>query len=161
MENQRDEDAVRRFVEHFAMTFNDLGFPRMPARVLAVLMVTDAKGLTAGEIGEQLGVSAAAVSGAVRYLLQVNFAVREPVAGSRSDHYRLPADPWYTAGAVRGGAYKKIADLVQEGLGAVGSRESAAGTRLAEMYEFYIFIQEGMLELLERWEKTREERLEA
>lgn len=158
METRRDEEAVRRFVEHLAMTLNDLGFPRMPGRVLAVIMAADEPGLTAGEIGERLGVSPAAVSGAMRYLLQVNFVVKEPIAGSRSDRYRLPDDPWYTAGTVRGGAYTRIADLVQEGLDAVGSRKSPAGARLAEMQEFYLFLQSGMLELLERWEKHREER---
>ncbi|MDQ7907809.1 MarR family transcriptional regulator [Phytohabitans sp. ZYX-F-186] len=158
MPKARDEDAVRRFVEHFAMTLSDLGFPRMPARVLAMLTVTDEPGLTAGQLGERLGVSPAAVSGAVRYLIQLQFVVREPVLGSRSDHYRLPPDPWFTAGMIRSGVYKRFADIVHEGVVAVGDTSSPAGARLAEMEEFYVFIQEGMSELLERWEKLREER---
>src|SRR5262245_11520393 len=148
MTNERDEDAVRRFVEHFAVTLSDLGFPRMPARVLALLTVADEPGLTAGQIGERLGVSPAAVSGAVRYLMHLEFGVREPVPGSRSDHYRLPTDPWFTAGMVRGGIYKRFADIIQEGVDAVGDTSSPAGARLAEIHEFYLFIQEGMLELL-------------
>ncbi|BCB81924.1 MarR family transcriptional regulator [Phytohabitans flavus] len=155
MEERRDEDAVRRFVEHFAMTLSDLGFPRMPARVLAALTVADEPGLSAGQIGERLGVSPAAVSGAVRHLMQLQFVVREPVPGSRSDRYRLPADPWFTAGMVRGGVYKRFADIIEEGVDAVGDSSSPAGMRLAEMHEFYLFIQDGMLELLERWEKFR------
>jgi DNA-binding transcriptional regulator GbsR (MarR family) len=158
MKKERDEDAVRRFVEHFAMTLSELGFPRMPARILALLTVAEEPGLTAGQIGERLGVSPAAVSGAVRYLIQLQFVVREPVRGSRSDNYRLPADPWFTAGMVRGGVYKRFADIIQEGVEAVGDTSSPAGARLAEMHDFYLFIQEGMLELLERWEKFREER---
>jgi DNA-binding transcriptional regulator GbsR (MarR family) len=158
MGKKRDEDAVRRFVEHFAMTLNDLGFPRMPARVLAALTVADEPGLTAGQIGERIGVSPAAVSGAVRYLMQLRFIVREPVPGARSDRYRTPDDPWYTAGLVRGGVYKRMADIIQEGVEAVGDTSSPSGARLAEVHEFYLFIQEGMLELLDRWEKARAER---
>jgi DNA-binding transcriptional regulator GbsR (MarR family) len=158
MKKERDEDAVRRFVEHFAMTLSDLGFPRMPARVLAVLSVADEPGLTAGQIGERIGVSPAAVSGAVRYLMQLQFIVREPVPGSRSDRYRMPDDPWYTAGLVRGGVYKRMADIIQEGVEAVSDPSSPSGARLAEVRDFYLFIQDGMLELLDRWEKAREER---
>ena len=65
---RRDEEAVRQFVEHLSMTLADQGFPRMPARVLLTLMSADEEALTAAEIGQRLGVSPAAVSGAVRFL---------------------------------------------------------------------------------------------
>src|SRR5437667_6642501 len=94
---ERDEEAVRRFVEHLAMTLYDLGFPRMPARVLCTLMVAEDGAMTAGQIGEWLGVSAAAVSGAVRYLVQVGMVQREPTPGSRSDRYRAMGNTWYMA----------------------------------------------------------------
>lgn len=41
-----------------------------------------------------------AISGAVRFLNQVNLASREREPGSRLDHYRVPDDAWYAA-AVR------------------------------------------------------------
>lgn len=156
-DGRRDEEAVRRFVEHFALTLSDMGMARMPARVLAVLMATEQTGLTAGEISEKLGVSPAAVSGAVRYLIQVGLAVREPAPGSRRDLYKVPATSWYS-GSVRSGAYERIATVVQEGVDAVGDESSLAGTRLTEMRDFFRFIQAGMNEYIERWERTRQER---
>jgi DNA-binding transcriptional regulator GbsR (MarR family) len=158
MTRERDEEAVGRFVEHLAMTLNDLGFPRMPARVLGVLTVAEESALTAGQIGQRLGVSPAAVSGAVRYLVQVGMAVREPVAGSRSDRYRLPPQAWYLASAVKGGAYKLVADAVLEGVEAVGDEDSPAGQRLAEMRDFFLFMQEAIVDLLEKWNETRQAR---
>ncbi|SBW18096.1 hypothetical protein FDG2_0517 [Candidatus Protofrankia californiensis] len=151
----RDEEAVRRFVERFAMTFNDLGFPRMPARVLGTLMVADEPGLTAGEIGERLGVSAAAVSGAVRYLTQIGLVIREPVPGSRRDIYRFPDGTWYTA-SIQGRPYQKVADIVREGVRAVGGDASPSGGRLADARDFFLFIQDEMDALLDRWEEVRE-----
>jgi len=159
---ERDEQVVSRFVEHFAMVMNDLGFPRMPARVLGALTVADDGALTAGQIGERLGVSPAAISGAVRYLVQIGMVVREPVPGSRSDRYRLPAaQAWYLASQQKGGAYKRVAEVVQEGVEAVGDLSSPAGQRLAEMRDFFLFMQDAVGEILARWEDVRQERRSA
>ncbi|MFC0532248.1 GbsR/MarR family transcriptional regulator [Phytohabitans kaempferiae] len=158
MAQERDEQVVSRFVEHFAMTMNDLGFPRMPARVLGALTVADEPGLTAGEIGERLGVSPAAISGAVRYLVQVGLVAREPVPGSRSDRYRLPNQAWYLASQQKGGTYKRIAEVVQEGVDAVGDDASPSGQRLVEMRDFFLFMQDAVGELLAKWDEARQER---
>lgn len=155
-EGGRDEEAVRRFVEHFAMTFADLGFPRMPARVLGTLMVADEPGLTAGEIADRLGASAAAISGAVRYLTQIGLIVREPVLGSRRDIYRMPNHAWYVASMVKSGAYQKIGDVVAEGVKVVGDESTAPGRRIAEMRDFFHFMQDEMAQLMERWEERRQ-----
>lgn len=155
-DGRRDEEAVRRFVEHFALTLSDMGMPRMPARVLAGLMTAEEPGLTAGQISERLGVSPAAVSGAVRYLIQVGMAVREPAPGSRRDVYKASAVGAYSTG-VRSGVYQRIADVVQEGVLAVGDETSPAGMRLADMRNFFLFVQEEMKNLIERWEQERQE----
>ena len=67
----RDEQGVADFVEQTASALTAAGFPRMPARVLMALMVAETRGLTAQELGDRLGVSAAGISGAVRYLQNV------------------------------------------------------------------------------------------
>ncbi|MFI6261695.1 GbsR/MarR family transcriptional regulator [Micromonospora sp. NPDC051006] len=153
----RDEEAVRRFVEHFALTFSDMGVPRMPSRVLAALLVAEEPGLTAAQISERLGVSPAAVSGAVRYLIHVGMAVREPAPGSRRDLYKAAESHTYTS-MIRSGIYTRFADVVHEGVVAVGEEESSAGARLAELRDFFLFVQDEMSAAAERWEKTREER---
>ena len=72
MSEARDEEQVRSFVEQMAMFLTDWGFPRMPARVLMGLMAADEERLTAGELAKRLAVSPAAISGAVRYLQQLD-----------------------------------------------------------------------------------------
>ena len=66
-----------------------------PPGSLFTLMAADERALTAAELAERLGVSPAAISGAVRYLTQIGMLHREPSPGSRRDRYRLPDDPWY------------------------------------------------------------------
>jgi len=151
----RDEAAVRRFVEHTAMTLADWGFPRMPARVLMAMMSADEDALTAADLGERLGVSPAAISGAVRYLMQIGILVREPVPGSRRDRYRLPYDAWYEASATKGGLFKTLADLADDGAAALGGPATPSGARVAEMRDFFLFMQTELASLLDKWEETK------
>jgi MarR family len=151
----RDEAAVRRFVEHLAITLEEMGFPRMPARVLVTLTAADEPTLTAADLSQRLDVSPAAISGAIRYLSHIGLIVREPVPGSRTLHYRLPDDVFYESSVTRRGPIKMVADLATEGVGAVGGPDTAAGQRLAEMAGFYRFIDTELDGMLARWQETK------
>jgi predicted transcriptional regulator len=152
---ERDEVALRKFVEHMAMTLNDMGFPRMPSRVLITLMAADEEALAAGELAERLEVSPAAISGAVRYLLGLGMIVREPSPGSRRELYALPPDAWYEATAVKVPAIKLLADLATQGLAVLGGESTPSGRRMAEMADFLLFCVDDMNDLIERWRAHR------
>jgi DNA-binding transcriptional regulator GbsR (MarR family) len=152
---ERDEQAVVQFVEAMAMTFADWGFPRMAARILMTLMTTEEEALTAAELAERLGVSPPAISGAVRYLVQVGLLERRPVPGSRRDLYRMRDDAWYTSSATKGSAYKALADLADDGVRAVGGTRSPAGERVTEMRDFFRFANAEMATLIEKWHRSR------
>ncbi|MBY8871973.1 MarR family transcriptional regulator [Micromonospora sp. PLK6-60] len=149
----RNEEEVHLFVERMAMAFADVGFPRMAARVLFTVMSAD-EPLTAAEIGERLGVSAAAVSGAVRYLTQFGMLVREPVKGSRRDRYRVPDNPWYEATITKTGLYKNFIDIAAAGVSALDGT-GPGRERVAEMRDFFVFVQEELDSLGERWRARR------
>jgi biotin operon repressor len=151
----RDEEGVRRFVEHMAMSWAEWGFPRMAARVLMVMMAADEEALTAAELGDRLEISPAAVSGAVRYLIQIGMLAREPVPGSRRDRYRLPDDAWYQASSLKGGLYKMIVDMAGQGVTALGGDETASGARIAEMRDFFVFLEAELGALLDKWHESR------
>ena len=152
---QRDEDGVRRFVEQIAMLFADWGFPRMAGRVLLTLMVAEERGLTATELGDRLDASPAAISGAVRYLAQLGLAVREPVPGSRSDLYRLPADAWYLSTTTTSGLYAQIIAAAADAVDPLGGPDTLPGARVAEMRDFFTFVELEMAGLLNRWKELR------
>ncbi|MEV7329683.1 helix-turn-helix domain-containing protein [Micromonospora sp. NPDC093244] len=147
-------DPVHLFVERMALTFAEVGFPRMAARVLFTVMSADDP-LTAAEIGERLGVSAAAVSGAVRYLTQFGMLIREPVPRSRRDRYRMPENPWYEATITKTGLYKTFIDVADGGVAALNGPDTPAGERVAEMRDFFLFVQEEIDSLGERWRIRR------
>jgi len=152
---RRDEEAVAQFVEQSAATLADMGFARMPARVLMLLMATEERGLTAADLAAGLQVSPAAVSNAVRYLMQVGLAEREAVPGARRDLYRLPNDAWYAASGAKQPAYRKLADVARQGVRATGGPDTPAGARLGDMESFFDYLDTEIPGVVERWHQLR------
>ncbi|MEU5533306.1 MarR family transcriptional regulator [Streptomyces sp. NPDC020362] len=155
--SQRDPEAVSRFVEHFAAQLVEAGMPRMPSRVFAALLASDAGTLTSAELGEQLQISPAAVSGAVRYLAQVHMVSREREPGSRRERYRVHSDQWYEALTSREAIIKRWEDALRDGVTGLGP-DTPAGRRLSETLAFFEFIEKDVAEMMERWKTHREQR---
>lgn len=145
---------MARFVERFGSVLEEGGVPRMPARVFSSLLATDSGRLTAAELAEQLQISPAAVSGAVRYLIGVNLVGREREPGSRRDVYRLHNDLWYEAIVNREPLLSRWQRAIEDGVEAVGA-DSPAGHRLSETAEFFAFLQAEMPAMLARWRAQR------
>jgi predicted transcriptional regulator len=151
---QRDPAVVAEFVERFATILVDAGFPRMPARVLTALLTSDSGRLTSAELGELLQVSPAAVSGAVRYLAQVDLVSREREPGSRRDRYRVHDHVWYEATANRDRTLLRWEDGLADGVEALGA-DTPAGRRLADSLEFFGFLRVELAGMMQRWRERR------
>ena len=146
-----------RFVEKFGSALTTAGMPRLPARVFACLLADDDGAMTAAELGEALGVSAASVSGAVRYLQQVRMIHREREPGSRRDVYVVADDAWHDAMISAGQVYQPLRAALVEGVAAVGGSRTAAGQRLALSADFLAFLTSELEEVARRWESRRAE----
>jgi DNA-binding transcriptional regulator GbsR (MarR family) len=151
----RDSDAVSQFVEKFAAVLTETGFPRMPARLFAALLASDSGTMTASELAELLRISPAAISGAVRYLTQVNLVSREHKPGSRRERYRVHSDIWYEAMARRDRVLSRCEQSLRDGIELLG-RNTGAGTRMAETLAFFEFIQAELHSLLDRWRERKQ-----
>ena len=147
---------VDRFVERFALLLADAGLARMPARVFGALLVTEDGKLTAGELSDTLRVSPAAISGAVRYLVQVGLIVRRRDPGERRDHYEVTDDLWFEAYANRDKQMDAWSRLMAEGVAAVGP-DTKAGARLEQSRQFFEFLRDQLPELRKKWREYQEE----
>lgn len=152
--NGRDPEAVARFVERFAAVLTEAGIPRMPSRVFAALLVTDSGSLTSAELSQQLQVSPAAVSGAVRYLSQFSLVSREREPGSRRDRYRVVSDSWFEATSQRNAILAKWEAAAREGIEVLGF-DTPAGHRFAESREYFEFVLKELPALLARWHEYK------
>lgn len=150
----RDPAAILRFIERFATNLVEVGMPRMPARVFVALLTSDPGRLTAAEIGDVLQVSPAAVSGAVRYLMQVQLVSREREPGSRRDHYRVHDDVWHDAVLGRDQLFARWDTVVREGIEVLGDR-TPAGQRLELTRQYFQFLREQLPTLISQWQERR------
>jgi DNA-binding transcriptional regulator GbsR (MarR family) len=150
----RDEEAIRRFIERFALNLAEAGMARMPARVFAAVLVADDGRQTAAELAQLLGVSPAAVSGAVRYLTQLRLVSREREPGERVDHFRVSSDTWYEAVTRRDQMVARWEQDLQEGIKAVGPG-TPAGARLEETRAFFAFLRDELAQVMAKWQARR------
>ncbi|GHH55383.1 MarR family transcriptional regulator [Streptomyces umbrinus] len=151
----RDPEAVSKFVEGFAAQLVEAGMQRMAARVFAALLASDSGAMTSAELGEQLQVSPAAVSGAVRYLAQVHMVSREREPGSRRERYRVHSDQWYEALTSRDAVLKRWEHTLREGVDSLGVT-TPGGQRIAETLAFFEYLQGELGQLMERWREHRD-----
>jgi predicted transcriptional regulator len=157
--DQAGREALLRFVERFAMALTELGMPRMPARVFAYVLADDAERYTASELATGLRVSPAAISNAVRALVQAGLLGREREPGSRVDTYRVyDTDVWGTITAQRERLMEPFERLAAEGVDLLG-RDSPGGRRMAETAEFYAFMRRKLPETMAQWREHRRSRL--
>lgn len=144
------EPEAAAFVERFAGQLADAGMPRMPARVFAALLASPDGALSSAELSDQLLVSPAAVSGAVRYLAQTGLIGRERHPGSRRELYRLHSDQWFETFTSREQMLGRWETTLRSGAHSLGEA-SPAGRRLAETADFFVFLQRELVALLDRW----------
>lgn len=145
-----NEEAVSRFVERFAAELTEAGMQRMAARVFAALLASEGASMTSAELADQLQISPAAVSGAIRYLSQVGMVSREADPGSRRDRYVLHNEVWYETLTRRDAILTRWEKVLRDGSEILGP-DTAAGRRTAETAEFFEFLQKEMLSMLDRW----------
>lgn len=154
-DQQRDEAAVERFVEHFASELVEAGMPRMPARVFGALISCDSGALSSVELADRLKVSPAAVSGAVRYLSQVGMVRREREPGSRRERYSAHVEQWYESLGRRDQLLTRWEDALRSGVEVVGGSGTPAGERLSETADFFAFLQKELSGMVGRWREHR------
>lgn len=150
MESEPDRSKAGDFVERFAAAMVASGIPRMPARVFALLLSRDDGSATSAELATELKASPAAISGSVRYLIQLHLITKAHRPGERRDLYRLLSDHWYEMVGNRDHELKQWATLSREGVDVVGA-ETRAGRRLEETARFFEFLTDETPALLERW----------
>lgn len=150
----RPTPAVMAFIDQFAELLVQAGMPRMPSRIFVCLLVQDEGRMSAAELAERLQISPAAISGAVRYLVQVDLIVRERPAGSRRDIYRVYDDAWYEVMTQRDQLLRRWAEALTAGVQTMPPG-SPGRARLEETLDFIEFMAAELPALLDRWREHR------
>ncbi len=153
---QRDPAALERATERLAAVLVQSGWARMPALVYSALLSTDEGGLTSAGLTEALGISPAAVSGAVRYLDDLGLVRRERQAGSRREWYRLQENNWHEIIERGIQGITRTEEALRESLEAFGE-DTPAGRRVAGALDFYAFYRRHVSAVLRKWDQRAAE----
>jgi DNA-binding transcriptional ArsR family regulator len=147
----RDPAAVRELEENFTSVLVSMGVPRMIARVLASLSVTDSGSLTSAELVQRLRVSPASISKAVSYLEAQQLVRRE--RDGRRERYVVDGDVWYQASVASARTNDELAEAALKGAEILGP-DTPAGARLGDTGRFLMYLGADILERAEYWRKA-------
>src|SRR5215213_1222852 len=144
--------TTQGFVDRMASALHQAGLARVPSLVFSALLADDDGRMTSAELAESLHLSPASISGAVKYLEQINMMRRERERGSRRDVYVVEEETWHTSLMRRDQVYQPMIAALTEGLAAVGPT-SPAHQRMLVTREFLAFVNEEMRTLADKWER--------
>jgi len=150
-------DAERAsFVERMGGALTSAGLARLPSRIFSALLIDEDGRMTAAEIAGALGVSPAAVSGAVRYLDGVGMVRRERERGSRRDIFVVDDDAWHETLLHADQIYAPMQAALRRALESLPP-DDPAYRRLRLSNEFLAFLLEELDSLNERWDRKVKE----
>ncbi|RZU36425.1 MarR family protein [Streptomyces sp. BK022] len=144
----RDGGAVAEYEETFIAVLMASGLPRMPARVLSCLFVTDTGSLTAAGLARRLQVSPASISKAIAFL-ESQSLVRRERDDRRRDHYVVDNDLFYQSTIASARANDRLVETARRGVAVLGP-DTPAANRLENVARFLDFISESITRAAEQ-----------
>ncbi|MFF1360743.1 helix-turn-helix domain-containing protein [Streptomyces sp. NPDC058297] len=144
----RDAEAVRAYEETFTTVLIQSGTPKMMARVMSCLTLTDTGSLTAAELVQRLQVSPASISKAVAFL-ESQGMVRRERDERRRERYVVDNDIMYQSMMASARSTAHMVDIARQGVGVLGSGTPAA-TRLENIARFLDFVSESIARAAEQ-----------
>jgi DNA-binding transcriptional regulator GbsR (MarR family) len=139
-----------RFLDEFGLLLNDMGTPKMMARIFAWLMICDPPHQSSQQLMDRLSTTSATVSTNTRLLIGAGLVKKVHVEGSRATFFRLEDDSFEHSWRVHLAQMAKIRELVDRAV-----EELAPHTptdRLTELTGFYDFAQARLEQLFVDWE---------
>ncbi|GAA1952002.1 MarR family transcriptional regulator [Microbacterium aquimaris] len=140
--------------EQAAALLTASGMPRMQSRVLMALVGSPDEGYTAADLADRLGVSAAAVSGAVRALQAMRLIQRLSRPGDRRDRYDLADDMWSGVITANVPVYAQLGTLMHR-IADENDRAPRSAARARESADFLTFLADRMPQLAAEWAASR------
>ncbi|MGI5142170.1 MULTISPECIES: helix-turn-helix domain-containing protein [unclassified Streptomyces] len=144
----RDAEAVREYEEVFTTVLIQSGTPKMMARVMACICLSDTGSVTASELVQRLQVSPASVSKAVAFLDEQGMIRRERDE-RRRERYIVDDDIWYQSMMASARSTAQLVETARQGVDIFGPG-TPAGTRLENIARFLDFVSESITRAAEQ-----------
>ena len=140
-------------IDIIAASFVAIGMPRVPARIMTALVLSNEEALTAADLSKTLMLSPAAVSGGIAYLTAADIVRSGVERGTRRRMHRLVSDPpWYATVYSRACLYERVSGSLRDA--AVRAGSEAARERATLGADFYRFAATDESAVFTRWLRT-------
>ncbi|MFI6743887.1 helix-turn-helix domain-containing protein [Nonomuraea sp. NPDC050451] len=153
----RDPQAVQNLTESFATLLDQQGMPRMAARTLACLYVTDSGTLTAADLVQRLNVSPASISQTVAFLEQQGLLKRERTPGGRRERYVVDDELWVRSTLAALQMNDSLIAASQRAAEILGAA-TPAGARFDVAAEFLRLVNAPLRQVMEQWQQSQADR---
>jgi DNA-binding transcriptional regulator GbsR (MarR family) len=144
-----------RFVESMGQFLATYGMTPMAGRVWGYLLICDPPEQSAEEVARQLHASRGAISGTVRLLEPIGFLRRSRRRGDRREYLSAPPGTFMAFVANAGIIYRRLREIIEEGLEALSGKPPPLRARLEEAHDFVAVIEREIPAALERFVAER------
>ena len=145
----------RQFAEEMGIVGEQLGMPRMVARLLGWLLICDPPQQSSAELARALGVSRASISIATRLLEAPGWIRRTAVPGARGYYFEIVPDAYTRMPASE--MFGKLRATIEHGLEVLDDPDGPRGSRLREAHAFYRYIEREVPRVIAAYQDQRTE----
>lgn len=145
----------KQFIEEFALYFEQSGYPRMPGRILAWLMICDPPHQSMNQLVKVLHASKSSVSTSVKHLIEAGFIERVSFPGVRRDYVRIRSNFDSTSIERFIERITRFSSFAHHWLGLLGDLPKPRLEKLKVMQKVNAFIGKEIAEALKHWEKSQ------
>ncbi len=153
VDDEPGEDGRARFLEDFAMVFEEGGGPRTAGRMLAYLLICDPPYQTASQLTTALSASKASISTTRRYLIQLGLAERYSRPGDRRDYIRVGPGAWSALFRSRLAQLQAMRRLAERGLTLTRRTRPLASEPLEDLRDLYLAVEAHWQEIVADYER--------
>lgn len=163
MAHGRRDEAERHFADELGFFWESAGGTRMAGRVLGALLLADPPEMSSAQLAAFLGVSGGSISTATRELIRPGLARRVRIPGERQDYFRatMGGDALSQFLRSRVQLTQQWVALLGRGVELTAGKDATVRRQLADVEEFYKFIEREQNAILDRWEARQRGRRRA
>ncbi len=143
------------FIEEMGLSLAHQGLPRMAGRLLGALLIADPPEQSAEELAQTLKASRGSISTMTRMLEAPGLIERVSKPGDRRVYYRNKPDAWYQSAKTRVTQLATMRRLAEKGLSLIEGSDADVRRGLKDMHDFYVFWENEMPKVLDRWKHER------
>ncbi len=134
-------NEVKNFIEDIALSFEQMGLPRMAGRILGILLISDPIAQSITEMGEKLNASKSSISIMARLLVERGLIERVASPMPRRDYYRFKPGGWIMYMRQWLGLMAGLHRITERGLALMADKPEPLKERLLEAHDLFSSIE--------------------